>query len=210
MKVREIFETRSSDPEVKLVVVYGGRFQPFHKGHFEAFKWLSEKFGENNVWIASSNKTNFDPKNGDISPFTFKEKKELMVSLYDLDPKKIVQCKNPAFKPTEVFELYKGFKIVYVTAVGAKDISRYKSSSFYKPLPHEFSSKRLYELDTLDEGVGYFVKVPEHDKGLSGTEVRETFVTADDDEREDLFKRFFGRYDSMIDDLIRAKLKDVK
>ena len=36
----------ANKPEVKrTIVVYAGRFQPFHRGHGEVYKWLKDKFG---------------------------------------------------------------------------------------------------------------------------------------------------------------------
>ena len=208
MKLRHLFEDPAGPK--KLVVVYGGRFQPFHKGHYEAYKWLCKKFGESNVWIATSNKTNFNPKNGDISPFNFKEKKEIMVSLYDIPQRRIIQCKNPAFSPVEVFELYKHFSIVYVNAVGKKDESRYKEGDFFLPLPRPFELKNVEMLNSLDDKTGYYIDMPMQTGEISGTLVRDTLMAAEGDEREEAFKKFFGRYDSTIDDLIRAKLKDIQ
>ena len=206
MKLNQILETIESK---RLVVVYGGRFEPFHQGHFSAYKWLCKKFGEENVWIATSNKTNFNPANGEISPFTFKEKKEIMVALYDINPRRIIQCKNPAFKPSEIFNLYKGFPIIYITAVGKKDEERYRTGTFYKPLPRPFVLKDAEMLSTLDDDVGYYVDVP-MTKNISGTEVRAALKAAKGDDRETYFKKYFGKYDSMIDSLVIAKLKDVK
>ena len=37
------------------VVVFGGRFQPFHAGHYKTYKHLCSVFGAKNVYIASSN-----------------------------------------------------------------------------------------------------------------------------------------------------------
>lgn len=207
MKLSHLLETVASK---RIVVVYGGRFQPFHRGHYDAYKWLCKKFGEENVWIATSNKTNFNPKSGDISPFTFKEKKEIMVSLYDINPRRIVQCKNPAFKPSEIFELYKGFPIIYVTAVGRKDEERYRTGTFFKPFPKPFKLRDVETLSTLEDGSGYYLEVPMQSGEVSGTEVRTELMRAKGDDREKFFKEFFGKYDSVIDDLISAKLKDVK
>ena len=54
----------------KTIVVYSGRFQPFHKGHFATYENLIKKFGKDSVYIATSNKTD-----NQKSPFNFKEKK---------------------------------------------------------------------------------------------------------------------------------------
>ena len=60
---------------MKTIAVYPGRFQPFHKGHAQVYKWLKSKFG--NATIATSNKVEA-PK----SPFTFTEKKKMMDVIY--------------------------------------------------------------------------------------------------------------------------------
>ena len=57
MKLIQLLEKKD---DRKLVVVYPGRFQPFHRGHLSAYRWLCKKFGKENVWIATSNKTEFD------------------------------------------------------------------------------------------------------------------------------------------------------
>ena len=52
-------------PEVKkTVVIYSGRFQPFHKGHYASYAKLVAKFGEGNVYIGTSN-----DQSGPKSPF---------------------------------------------------------------------------------------------------------------------------------------------
>ena len=207
MKLDQILEAVKSK---RLVVVYGGRFQPFHKGHFDTYKWLCKKFNPENVWIATSNSTNFNPSRGKISPFTFKEKKEIMVSLYDINPRRIIQCKNPTFSPVEIFALYKGFPIVFVAAVGKKDEDRYKSGTFFKPLPRPFELKNVEMLETVEESSGYYVDVPMMSGEISGTEIRDAIKIARGDDREAAFKKYFGRYDSVIDSLFIAKLKDVQ
>ena len=208
MKLRQILE--ASNKSKRLCVVYGGRFEPFHRGHYEAYKWLCKKFGDENVWIATSNKTNFNPKAGEISPFTFKEKQEIIVSLYGISPRRVVQCKNPAFKPTEIFDLYKGYPIIYISAVGKKDEDRYRTGTFFKPLPRPFVLRDADALASMDDDTGYYIEVPMIIKDISGTEVRKELKRAKGDEREHLFKKFFGKYDSVIDALVIAKLKDVK
>jgi nicotinamide mononucleotide adenylyltransferase len=43
-------------PIKKTVVVYVGRFQPFHKGHYGTYSHLVKKFGKDNFYIGTSNK----------------------------------------------------------------------------------------------------------------------------------------------------------
>ena len=56
------------------VVVYPGRFHPFHKGHASVYNSLVKQFGAGNVYIATSDKV--DPPK---SPFTFDEKVQMMI-----------------------------------------------------------------------------------------------------------------------------------
>ena len=60
----------------KKVVVYSGRFQPFHKGHYATYMNLVNHFGSSNVYIGTSNKTD-----NIKSPFNFNEKKTIMMKI---------------------------------------------------------------------------------------------------------------------------------
>lgn len=209
MLLEELFEQEGG--EKKLVVVYGGRFQPFHRGHYHVYLWLCKKFGKENVWIATSDKTNFNEKDGDVSPFTYKEKLEIITGLYGIEPRRVVKCKNPTFSPKEVFSMYRGFDIVYVSAVGKKDKQRYADSDFFIPLPSEYNlPEDVDKLVPLDEKKGYYVSVPMKRDGMSGTEVRASLNAADEGEVKKMFKEYFGKYDDVIADMILAKIKDVK
>ena len=206
-----LLEAAGSGPK-KLVVVYGGRFEPFHKGHYQCYTSLVKKYGKANVWIATSNKTNFNPKSGEISPFNFKEKKQIITTLYDVDPRRIVQCKNPAFKPQEIFEMYGSYRPIYVAAVGRKDQERYVGN-FFHPLPADLDlPDQSAELMALDEHAGYYIEVAMKAEGISGTLVREDLLAAadDDKQRKKLFEQYFGKYDPTIDALMVARLKDIK
>jgi len=78
-------------PQVKkIVVVYSGRFQPFHKGHYASYKKLVSKFGESNVYIGTSNDTS-----GEKSPFGFSEKKKIATTMFGVPSNRFVQIKNP-------------------------------------------------------------------------------------------------------------------
>lgn len=59
MRLREIItEDIEANPGVSdVAVIFGGRFQPVHKGHYAIYKHLVDKFGRDRVWIATSDKT---------------------------------------------------------------------------------------------------------------------------------------------------------
>ena len=85
MKLLELLEDDSRD----LVIIYPGRFHPFHIGHGKVYKYLKQKYRNAKVFISTSGKTD-----GDRSPFTFEEKKKMMM-LAGVDSSVIVQSKSP-------------------------------------------------------------------------------------------------------------------
>jgi len=60
--------------ERQIVVVYPGRFQPFHRGHAGVFEHLQGMFGRNNCFIVTSPNVKIDDRN----PFDAGEKVQLM------------------------------------------------------------------------------------------------------------------------------------
>ena len=72
----------------RIVAIYGGRFQPAGSHHIKTYQYLVNKFGRNNVFIATSDVT------GDKSPFTFAEKKKILTA-YGVPSSKIVKTKSP-------------------------------------------------------------------------------------------------------------------
>lgn len=70
-------------------IIYSDRFQPMHKGHYEIFKQLQEKFGNDNVYVGTSNNTN------DVdSPFNFKEKVEIITRLHGIPKNRIIELSS--------------------------------------------------------------------------------------------------------------------
>jgi len=102
----------------KTVVVYAGRFQPFHKGHYAAYSKLVSKFGADSVYIGTSN-----DQSNEKSPFNFKEKKEIATKMFGIPSSKFVQIKNP-YKPVEILKKFDGQTTQYIAAVGEKDATR--------------------------------------------------------------------------------------
>jgi len=98
-----------------VVAIYPGRFQPMGRHHAEAFKWLQNQFGEENVYVATSNVVN-PPK----SPLNFEEKKEAMLA-HGIPGSQIVQVKNP-YKAEEILTSYDPETTSVAFMVGNKDM----------------------------------------------------------------------------------------
>ena len=200
-----VFEILSEKP--KTIAVFGGRFQPFHLGHYRAYKLLCSKFGAENVYIATSGKTNLESGLGKISPFDFDEKVALITKLYKIDKDNIVKTASPLFINHDILSKLKP-NYVCIAATGIKDAERFldvKNYSRYKTeAPDEctkpISSKHFY-----------YLPIALQEEGLSGTEVRKTLLSAKtEDDKKKAFKDLFGVFNEEIMNLVLAKLKQVK
>lgn len=173
-----------------IVVVYAGRFQPFHPGHKETYDKVVKEFGKANVYIGTSDKVEL-PK----SPFNFKEKKKIITTMFkDIPKNNIVKVKNP-FNPVEILNKYPD-NTVYIAVVGRKDADRLNGGKYFSEY------RKGSDIGYKEEGY-YFVST-NVTVNLSGTEVRNAFKTQD---TETVFKSIYGKDNPNISKLIGKKLK---
>jgi hypothetical protein len=172
----------------KTIVVYSGRFQPFHKGHYAAYQKLVSKFGANNVYIGTSDKTD-----GGKSPFNFKEKVVIMGKMFGIPPSKIVKVSNP-YAPKEILAAFDGKTTAYIAAVGEKDATRL-AGKYFKP----YNGKTGYGYDEI----GYTYIIPPESNPISGTDVRKWLSS---DKAEKLFLKAYPKFDKEIYKMITSKL----
>jgi CDGSH-type Zn-finger protein len=180
----------------KKIVIFTGRFQPFHKGHYSVYKALVDKFGEENVYIATSN--SMDPVK---SPFSFVQKKEIMTKMFGINPDKVQQVKNP-YKPEEILSRFPD-DTQYITAVSQKDAERLDNGGkYFKPYKERDSEVKGYK-----DG-GYFIVAPEFQlnvmgKNISGTQMRAVMGSdISDAAKKKLFQAVYGGFDQHIFDTI--------
>ena len=179
----------------KVVVVYSGRFQPFHKGHYATYDNLVRKFGKDSVYIGTSNVT--DSKK---SPFNFKEKKAIMMQMFGIPSNKIVNIKNP-YAPEEILKKYDSDTTGLIVVVGEKDQNRL-SGKYFTPY------KGKVEQGYLDKG--YVYASPSQPNPISGTDVRYWLSAGSSEERKKNFTKAYPKFDSQIFKLITLKLKGLK
>ena len=199
MRISDLFEVVQ-----KTVVIYPGRFHPFHKGHAAVYKWLSGKF--DNVFIATSNKV--DPPK---SPFTFEEKKRMMMHA-GVPANAIVQVKNP-YIATEITDRFDPETTAAIFAVSEKDMAedprfQFKpkkdgSPSYYQPYGSEMESLNKH---------GYIITTPTFNFTVLGepmrsaTEFRRDFASADLKTQAKMIKDLYGKYDTNIHKIMAAKI----
>jgi hypothetical protein len=179
----------------KVVVVYSGRFQPFHKGHYATYDHLVKKFGKDSVYIGTSDVT--DNKK---SPFGFKEKKAIMMKMFGISSNKIVQIKNP-YAPQEILNKFDSDTTGFITVVGEKDSSRL-SGKYFTPY------KGKVEIGYLDKG--YVYAAPAQPNAISGTDVRYWLSAGNEEERKKNFTKAYPKFDDQIFKMITLKLKKLK
>ena len=188
------------------VVIYPGRFHPFHKGHKSVYDALVKRFGKNRVYIATSNKV--DPPK---SPFTFDEKRAMM-QLTGVDPSRVIQVVNP-YQAQEIISKFDPANTVALFAVSDKDMDedpRFKfapkkdgSPSYYQPAQDNMQS--------LDKH-GYIITVPTLNFKVLGepmrsaSEFRANFARSDYAKQKAMITDLFGAYDKRIHDVMSKKI----
>ena len=185
------------------IAVFSGRFQPFHAGHYSIYKSLVDKFGKNNVYIASSNAQ--DPIK---SPFQFREKKDIMTNMFGIPKNKVIQVKNP-YAPVEILDKFSP-DTKYVTAVSQKDAERLEKGGKYF---HNFDKVPAQKRKGYGDA-GYFIVAPEmqlkvNGKNISGTQLRATFGSdmLSVPEKKKIFTQVYPKFDSDIFTKIVATTK---
>ncbi len=178
----------------KYVVIYSGRFQPFHAGHKEVYDAAVDKFGKDNVYIATSNKVE-QPK----SPFGFSEKKKIITTMFkDIPSDHVVEVKN-TYSPKEVTGLFpETTPAIFI--VGKKDSERLKGfGDYYKPYSD------TVKMDGYRKH-GYYYIIDNKKINMSGTKVREAFYNDNEKEKEEFFKKLYGNMDKNIFNLLNKKI----
>jgi hypothetical protein len=129
---------------MNYLVIYPGRFHPFHLGHKASYDWLANQFGENNVYIASSSVQ--DPA---TSPFEFSDKVKMATKL-GVPASHVVNVKNPyqAKEITSTLSDEEKNNTALIFAVSSKDAERFN-----------FAPKK-------DGSPGYLQPVPENKKNM--------------------------------------------
>ena len=179
----------------KVVVVYSGRFQPFHKGHYATYDNLVRKFGKDSVYIGTSNVTDSNK-----SPFNFNEKKAIMMKMFGIPSSKIVNIKNP-YAPEEILSKYDEDTTGFITVVGEKDQNRLGGKYF---TPYKGKVTEPY----LDRG--YVYAAPAQSNPISGTDVRYWLSAGSEADRKKNFTKAYPKFDDQIFKMITLKLKKLK
>ena len=204
MFLNDLFEDTKN-----VLVVYPGRFQPFHKGHKAVYNSLVKEYGRDSVFIVTSNKVEL-PK----SPFSFSDKTQFM-ALTGVPLDRVVESKQP-YKAEELTRNFNAASTRLIFAVSEKDMAedpRFKSwtkkdgsPAYFQPMPADPSM-----MSTFDRH-GYIKVVPTVNFTVIGqpmrsaTEIRAQFSQADENTQKAIVKDLFGNYDESVLHIMQQKL----
>lgn len=207
MFIGELFEAANK----KIVVIYPGRFQPFHKGHAAVYNHLCKVWGNQNVYIVTSNKVE-PPK----SPFSFMEKKKMMIAT-GINPEKIIFDAQP-YQAKGFVDLFDPKTTILLFAVSEKDMAedpRFKfgvkkdgSPSYFQPF------ESVSQCKTLDQHA-YMTTVPTFDFKVLGkpansaSQIRTQFADADEATQKKIVTDLFGKFDPTIFEIMKSKLSPI-
>jgi len=192
----------------QVMVVYPGRFQPFHHGHKMVYDWLVERFDI--VTIATSGKVELPD-----SPFSFSEKKLMMVAA-GVDSDHIARVVSP-YRAVEISEKFNPNSTAMVYAISQKDMDenpRFKYSAKADGSPSYFIPFDPENLKPLIDHAHILV-VPTFDFQVAGadvtsaTEVRKMFIDADTTEEINIIQDLYGEYNERIHDIFIRKMNAV-
>lgn len=195
----------------KIFVLYPGRFHPFHTGHKSVYNYLSTKFGGNDVYVTTTGVIEL-PK----SPFSFDEKKEMMMAT-GIPANKILNVKNNYNLQSVSNQIPINIeRDSIIFAVSQKDMAedpRFKSfvkkdgsPSYLQPMPKNESK--------LEPAIkhGYLITVPTTDftvLGLparSASQLRSQYSTLNAEQQKAFIMDLFGSYNSKIHRILNNKL----
>jgi hypothetical protein len=183
---------------MNYLVIYPGRFHPFHLGHKASYDWLTQQFGENSVYVASS-----DKQEAETSPFEYADKVKMATKL-GVPAGHIKKVKNP-YQATEITSALSDEEkanTVLIFAVSAKDAQRFNfkpkadgSTSYLQPLPE---NKKGMKPMTQH---GYVVVTPTVNFRVQGadansaSQIRKLYTAGNDNDRDQIIVDLYGAAD---------------
>ena len=194
---------------MNYLVIYPGRFHPFHQGHKASYDWLTKQFGENNVYVASSNVQ--DPA---TSPFEFSDKVKMATEL-GIPVGHFVNVKNP-YQATEITSSLSDEEkanTALVFAVSEKDSERFNfapkkdgSPSYLQPVP---ANKKSMKPMTKHGYVAITPTVNFRVKGVdanSASQIRKLYLDGNDNDRMQIIADLYGVADAELKAIFDERL----
>ena len=190
---------------MNYLVIYPGRFQPFHLGHKATYDYLVDRYGDSAVYIATSDKTNDED-----SPFSYDDKTQMTRAL-GIPAGHVQKVKNP-YRADEIVKSLgdeEKATTALIFAISAKDGKRftYKPESYLQPLPTDLKSLKPMTQHAYVEiapTVNFRVKGVDAD---SATKIRELYKNGNQADRDTIITDLYGKADPHLVDLFDKKIE---
>ena len=195
---------------MRTVVIYPGRFHPFHRGHKASYDYLVKQYGADNVFVVSS-----DKQDADKSPFSFDDKLDMMTKL-GIPPGRIARVKNPYQAQEITKEIDDKDNTVLIFAVSEKDMegpeARFDfktkkdgSAGYIQPIPADGKLKPMSQHAYVAVTPTVNFKVRGADAN-SASQIRKLYQAGNEADREQIIADLYGDVDAGIKDIFDRKL----
>jgi hypothetical protein len=196
---------------MRTVVIYPGRFHPFHRGHKASYDYLTKRYGDRNVFVVSSDKQELE-----TSPFSFADKMSMMTKL-GISPGQIAQVVNP-YQAKEIRdEIDDPENTILIFAVSEKDMAgddaRFNfrpkkdgNPSYMQPLPadgKDMQNMTQHAYVAVTPTVNFQVRGADAN---SASEIRKQYIKGNDADRDQIIADLYGDVDPGIRDIFDRKL----
>lgn len=193
-----------------VIVIYPGRFHPFHKGHKGVFDLLNSKF--KNVYIATSEKV--EPGR---SPFNFEEKVQIM-GMLGVQPNDVLKVKQTYNGMEYMSRFNNSYGLIF--AVSEKDMDEDPRFNFpasgmnLKKNGEPAYLQKFTDLNKVEDMTkhGYIMTVPTttfkvagHDVN-SASQIRSLLGSDNIDDAKQAFVDLYDKYNETVFNLIHNKL----
>jgi hypothetical protein len=196
---------------MRTVVIYPGRFHPFHRGHKASYDYLVKQYGADNVFVVSS-----DKQDADKSPFSFADKMDMMTKL-GVPPGRIAQVANPYQAREITSQIDDKDNTVLIFAVSEKDMSgpearfdfkpkKDGSAGYIQPIPDDGKLKPMSQHAYVAVTPTVNFKVRGADAN-SASAIRKEYIAGNDADREQIIADLYGEMDAGIKDIFDRKLR---
>ena len=204
---------------MNYLVIYPGRFHPFHRGHLASYEYLARQFGENNVYVATSGVT--API---TSPFKYEDKVKMITRL-GIPASHVIKVANPyqAKEITQSLTDEEKQNTVLIFAVSAKDMQAKSEEnpqgprfhigtkqngepSYLQPMPED--TKQLKPMSqhayvTVTPTVPFRVRGADAD---SAKQIRNLYINSNPQDRDNIIADLYGEAYPDIKDIFDQQL----
>ena len=194
---------------MNYLVIYPGRFHPFHRGHRASYEYLAKKYGTDHVYIATTG-----VQAPVTSPFSFADKVRMIATL-GIPAGHVVKVSNPyqSREITDSIPAEEKANTVLIFALSAKDAERFNfapkkdgTPSYLQPMPKNVKQlKPITEHAYVEITPTVNFKVKGKDAN-SASQIREFYIKGNNNDRDQIIADLYGEAYPELRDIFDDRL----